>query len=161
LRFDFRGVNTWTNGLTALPLYFRTVPPLGSTITLKMQYSKGDIVKTFTNEYTVGGQQVWISYGTLLSSNTGNTQIIKSDGTITAASLQKLSDFLSTNTCSGADVCSLSLALSGTTEPIDFQLLATGATIPDLNAVIIGDGLSDNGLYFQRVVDLIPTQQDI
>jgi hypothetical protein len=55
------------------------------------------------------------------------------------------------------------LSVDGTT-PLDFQLISSwtsAAPLPDLNAVVIGDGLSENGLYFQRVIDLIPTPQDI
>jgi len=49
--------------------------------------------------------------------------------------------------------------------PVDFQLISNGGTsplsLPDLNAVVVGDGLSDNKLYYQRAIELIPTPQDI
>lgn len=59
--------------------------------------------------------------------------------------------------------CDLNLSIDGA-ESVDFQLTSQGISgyyIPDLNAVVIGDGLSNNGLYFQRVIGLIPTIQDI
>jgi len=42
--------------------------------------------------------------------------------------------------------------------PVSFSL---GTAIPDLNAVAIADGLSKNGTYHARIVELIPLTQSI
>ncbi len=94
----------------------------------------------------------------------GNIQSINSSGSI-ATDSKTLRDFLTNGTspidCRNASICSLTLTLnSGGPNSIDFQLVSD-QQIPDLNAVVIGDGLSGNGLYYQRIIDLIPTPQDI
>ncbi len=160
LRFDFRGVKTITPPL-GLEIKFSQSSP-SAQITIKMQYSAGETVKTFTSVEDIRSS----SEKNITTGSTGSTQTIKPDGSIDAQHDQTLGDFLWANNCaaSAISVCSLSLTLSGTTSPVDFQLISTGTSpvsIPDLNAVVIGDGLSDNGLYYQRVMELIPTPQDI
>jgi len=82
-----------------------------------------------------------------------------------------LSNFLDEYNCNALNItsCSITFNLGNIDDaslepPAHFQLISykgTPVAIPDLNAVVVGDGLSDNGLYFQRVVELIPTRQDI
>lgn len=160
LRFDFRGVATKLIDNFGLKIKFKDAVPVNTNLTLKMQYSDGTTVKTFTNDYAIDSltEEPFSGLNTL----TGNIQTINADGTITAEYLQPLETFLNFD-CSNATICSLSLSVDGTT-PLDFQLISSwtsAAPLPDLNAVVIGDGLSENGLYFQRVIDLIPTPQDI
>ncbi len=62
--------------------------------------------------------------------------------------------------------CALKLFLQDATNgptplaliPVSFSL---GASIPDLNAVAIADGLSKNGTYHARIIELIPLTQSI
>lgn len=58
--------------------------------------------------------------------------------------------------------CYLNLKLpSGSTESfIDFTL-NTNYEIPDLNAILVADGISGNGLYHSRIIELLPVTQSI
>lgn len=159
LRFDLRGVDTNNIGLNTLRLSFRW--NVVADITLKMQHHfnpSGDI-KTFTRNYTVSGTDFLILNDTVPN---GNVQSVDVNGNVTS-STSSFHEFLTEfdNNCAAALLCSLSLILnSPIDQSIDFQLVS-GTQIPDLNAVVVGDGTSGNGLYYQRIIDLIGTPQDI
>jgi len=59
--------------------------------------------------------------------------------------------------------CYLNLKIpSGSTESfIDFTLSDTTYKIPDLNAILVADGISGNGLYHSRIIELLPVTQSI
>lgn len=78
----------------------------------------------------------------------------------------QLSDFLATRDCSNAKYCSLTLSQKETTipvTPVDFTLNSgtPGVKIPDLNTVIIADGLSENGEYYSRIIEVKEKTQGI
>ncbi len=158
LRFDLRGVKTDLIATGSFKLQFSWL--ITATLTLKMQYFSGGNtdVKTFTKEYTISNSNT-VTLNP--SSGDGNIQTIKTDGTISPWSWT-LDSFLD-NDCSDAKICSLTLTLNpGGPSSIDFQLISDQQIqIPDLNAIVVWDGLSWNGIYYQRVIDLIPTPQDI
>lgn len=58
--------------------------------------------------------------------------------------------------------CYLNLKLpSGSTESfIDFTI-NSNYEIPDLNAILVADGISGNGLYHSRIIELLPVTQSI
>lgn len=68
--------------------------------------------------------------------------------------------------CDNNSSCALKLLLqdakNGATPlaliPVSFSL---GTAIPDINAVAIADGLSKNGTYHARIIELIPLTQSI
>jgi hypothetical protein len=70
-----------------------------------------------------------------------------------------LSFLMGQNNCRYA-TCALKLQLEDTasTIPVAFSL---SSAIPDLNAVVIADGLSEKGNYHSRVIELIPFIQSI
>lgn len=175
LRFDLRDINT-ASGDFGLTLKFLTgyVPTDEAILTVKIQYTAGTTIRTFTVEYdkTAGYTGGDLNLKTNLKEWV--IQEIDNVGGITIETLgngNTLSNFLDTYKCNDTDITSCSITFNlgninnASLEPLaHFQLISTGWSaifIPDLNAVVIGDGLSDNGLYFQRVVDLIPTRQDI
>jgi hypothetical protein len=157
LRFDLRGVDTNAMAINSLKLSF--LGNINANITLKMQFYEGgssDVI-TFTRDYVVTATNTLI-----LNSNSGdgNIQSIDSSGAVTP-STSTFSAFLQARDCTNASICSLSVSLnSPTSQAIHFQLVSD-QKIPDLNAVVLGDGLSGNGLYYQRIIELIPTPQDI
>ncbi len=57
--------------------------------------------------------------------------------------------------------CALKLHLTDTITPILPVAFSLSIPAPDLNAVIIADGLSNNGAYHARIVELIPLTQSI
>lgn len=59
--------------------------------------------------------------------------------------------------------CYLNLKLpAGSTESfIDFTLSDNSHKIPDINAILVADGISSNGLYHSRIIELIPVTQSI
>ncbi len=129
-----------------------------------MQYADAASTKTFTDIIPLAEIDRTYVLTELTMPSTGNIQTIATNGTITAETSKNLDYFLDTHAdCADTNAvktCDLILSIDGTTS-VDFQLTSAGAYIPDLNAIVIGDGLSDNGLYFQRVMELIPTIQDI
>lgn len=71
-----------------------------------------------------------------------------------------LSYIMNLQNCSFAS-CALKLFLAQwtlTSIPVSFS---SSISIPDLNAVVIADGLSDTGDYHSRIIELIPTVQSI
>lgn len=71
-----------------------------------------------------------------------------------------LTEFLLGNSCANAS-CAMKLRLSGssaTNLPVSFTF---SEPIPDLNAVIIADGLSGSADYHARIIELIPLTQGI
>ena len=129
-----------------------------------MQYADTNTTKTFTDIITLAEIQRSYVLTAFTMPSTGNIQIIDTNGTITADASRNFDWFLDNHAdCANTSVvktCDLTLSIDGTTS-VDFQLTSLGSHIPDLNAIVIGDGLSNNGLYFQRVMGLIPTIQDI
>lgn len=158
LRFDLRGVDTDSIASSSFRLNFPVPYSSPAKITLKMQYYNGwsTDVKTFTAEYPLSLGQLDLAWSTTV----GNIQVIDQYWAVSAPTSASLLSFLQNNDCSTATICSLSLILSGV-ESIDFRIISDTVAIPDLNAVVIGDGLSKNRLYYQRIIDLIPTPQDI
>jgi len=73
-----------------------------------------------------------------------------------------LADILSTNNCQSAS-CSLKLLLTNTSTPtiITPVRFTVSTAIPDLNAIIVADGISPNGSYHSRIIELIPLIQGI
>jgi hypothetical protein len=122
-----------------------------------MQYlnTEADPVKTFTADADVKDKSE-----VDLKNLSGNIQEIKPDGTVETAGTSTLFSSFLNNNCQTASICSLSLILNGQNTSVDFQLIAD-QKIPDLNAIVIGDGLSNNKLYHQRIIELISTSQDI
>lgn len=57
--------------------------------------------------------------------------------------------------------CALKLHLTTTSTPVIPVAFSLSTPTPDLNAVIIADGLSNNGSYHARIVELIPLTQSI
>ncbi len=61
--------------------------------------------------------------------------------------------------------CSLKISLTNSTTPLESLLLPVSFTlstaIPDLNAVIVADGISSNTTYHSRIIELIPLIQGI
>lgn len=57
--------------------------------------------------------------------------------------------------------CALKLHLINTLVPIMPVAFSLSTPTPDLHAVIIADGLSNNGTYHARIVELIPLTQSI
>jgi len=157
LRFDLRGVDTKSSSLNILKITFSSQPTLPGTITIKMQYlnTEADPVKTFTADADVKDKSE-----VDLKNLSGNIQEIKPDGTVETAGTSTLFSSFLNNNCQTASICSLSLILNGQNTSVDFQLIAD-QKIPDLNAIVIGDGLSNNKLYHQRIIELISTSQDI
>lgn len=85
---------------------------------------------------------------------------------ITNNSGDALSDIVGANNCVSA-TCSLKVSLSlvntdPTTEstmiPVSFSV---STDIPDLNAIIVADGISPNETYHSRIIELIPLIQGI
>ncbi|MCB9807096.1 hypothetical protein H6768_04390 [Candidatus Peribacteria bacterium] len=73
-----------------------------------------------------------------------------------------LTYLLNLNNCAGNATCSLKLHLKNSPEavvPVAFSI--PGISIPDINAVVIADGLSNNTTYHARIVELIPLTQSI
>lgn len=73
-----------------------------------------------------------------------------------------LTDMLKTNNCQSAS-CSLKLLLTNTATPtiITPVRFTVSTAIPDLNAIIVADGISPNGSYHSRIIELIPLIQGI
>lgn len=160
LRFDLRGVKTNNTDLPQFKLAFLSA--FTGKITIKMQYlnAVNDLVKTFTAEYDLNGVTELVLRGGGANLTPGNIQEIASNWWVTSGAPSSFGEFFDTNDCSSATICSLSFILDTATSSVDFQLISD-RQIPDLNAVVIGDGLSNNKLYYQRVIDLIPTPQDL
>lgn len=163
LRFDLRGVAT--NASFTLKIASNTA----ATVTLKMQYYKwiatDTNVDSFTATYTVPtGETTPVLFDfTATDWVTWSTQSITSSWSVGTPVDETFRVFMGARNCVTATICSLTLVLDPTLsnpESIDFQLVSN-QKIPDLNAVVIGDGLSDNRLYYQRIIELIPTPQDI
>jgi hypothetical protein len=57
--------------------------------------------------------------------------------------------------------CALKLHLTDTTIPSLPVAFSLSTAIPDLNAVVIADGLSEKGTYHARIIELIPLVQSI
>lgn len=80
---------------------------------------------------------------------------VGSDGTTT------LSNIVGANNCVSA-TCSLKVSLTDTAAPMIIPVSFTLSTaIPDLNAVIVADGISPNTTYHSRIIELIPLIQGI
>lgn len=79
---------------------------------------------------------------------------VGSDGTTT------LGDIIGTNNCLSA-TCSLKLSLIDTAPMIIPVSFSVSTAIPDLNAVIVADGISPNTTYHSRIIELIPLIQGI
>jgi hypothetical protein len=77
-----------------------------------------------------------------------------------SASGENLSDKLRRVNCLHAS-CSLKMSLNSPT-PLFFPIaLSLSTAIPDLNAIIVADGLSKNTAYHSRIIELIPLIQGI
>lgn len=79
---------------------------------------------------------------------------VGSDGTTT------LGDIIGANNCLSA-TCSLKLSLIDTAPMIIPVSFSVSTPIPDLNAIIIADGISPNTTYHSRIIELIPLIQGI
>lgn len=71
-----------------------------------------------------------------------------------------LSYLLSLQNCANGS-CALKLHLKDSTSPIMPVSFSLSTAIPDLNAIVIADGLSPNASYHARIVELIPLVQSI
>jgi hypothetical protein len=79
---------------------------------------------------------------------------------ITNNSGDSLAKIIGENNCTSA-TCALKISLTET-EPMIIPLsLAISTAIPDLNAIIIADGVSPNTTYHSRIIELIPLIQGI
>ncbi len=72
----------------------------------------------------------------------------------------KLSYLFSLQNCVNGS-CALKLHLKDSTAPILPVSFSVSTAIPDLNAVLIADGLSPKATYHTRIVELIPLVQSI
>ncbi len=73
---------------------------------------------------------------------------------------ETLGDIVGASNCFSA-TCALKLSLTDTAStiiPVSFSL---STAIPDLNAVIVADGISPNKTYHSRIIELIPLIQGI
>lgn len=80
-------------------------------------------------------------------------EIVDADG-------KTLADIVRTNNCLSA-TCSLKVSLTDTPPMMIPLSLAVSTAIPDLNAVIVADGISPNTTYHSRIIELIPMVQGI
>lgn len=71
-----------------------------------------------------------------------------------------LSYLFSLQNCNNGS-CALKLHLKDSTAPILPVSFSVSTALPDLNAVLIADGLSPNATYHARIVELIPLVQSI
>lgn len=71
-----------------------------------------------------------------------------------------LSYLLKLQNCKFAS-CAVKLHLTNSTVQILPVTISVSTPLPDLNAVVIADGLSDNGTYHARTIELIPLVQSI
>lgn len=71
-----------------------------------------------------------------------------------------LASMFNLQNCSSAS-CSLKLHLTDSAAPIIPVSFTVSQNIPDLNAIVIADGLSNNTTYHSRIVELIPLTQSI
>lgn len=74
----------------------------------------------------------------------------------------KLQEFLAGKNCRN-NHCSMKIRLaedSANSLPIQIST-KNGSLIPDLNSILVADGLSTNALYHSRIIELIPVTQSI
>lgn len=139
--FDLSGINTDSS----LSLVLETEPGLSGKIPIEFVYSS----TTDENPF----------FGSVDISPTGSTNIvdaIDSNGSKLGANS---SGFLAGQNCRVAH-CYMKIRLA---DSIGFTgvKLRTNSEVPDLNAILIADGLSSNGLYHARIIDTIPVTQSI
>lgn len=79
---------------------------------------------------------------------------------ITNNSGGSLGSFIGANNCLSG-TCSLKLSLTDTAPMIIPVSFSVSTDIPDLNAVIVADGISPNTTYHSRIIELIPLIQGI
>lgn len=106
------------------------------------------------NDYGTG--TVTPFFGTITSASMNGIDIVDAED----ASGETLANRLGGLNCTDAS-CSLKVSLNSATPmiiPLSFTL---STAIPDLNAIIIADGLSPNTTYHSRIIELIPLIQGI
>ena len=139
--FDLSGINTDSS----LSLLLETEPGVSGKIPVEFVYSSATDENPF--------------FGSIDISPTGSTNIVDAvdaNGTKLGANS---SGFLAGQNCRVAK-CYMKIRL---TDSLSFTgvKLRTNTEIPDLNAVLIADGLSENGFYHSRIIELIPVTQSI
>lgn len=141
LTFDLSGINTGSG--FGLNLAIDPDMPGPQTIGVEFIYSKES-----DNPF----------FGTINITGNGNIFDAKN------ADNETLSYFLAGQNCQVAH-CFMKLQLKTPSQPsVNINLSVPSSsinTIPDLNAILIADGLSDNGQYHARIVELIPVTQSI
>jgi len=75
-------------------------------------------------------------------------------------SSETLGDIVGTSNCFSA-TCSLKVSLTDTASTMIPVSFSVSTEIPDLNAVIVADGISPNKTYHSRIIELIPLIQGI
>ncbi len=116
-----------------------------------------DIAIEFTSSFT--GFPSFFGEGTIAGGTLELMEIVGNSGVTLQYIFQKLIE--NGDDCDSM-YCYLNLKLpSGSTESfIDFTL-NTNYEIPDLNAILVADGISGNGLYHSRIIELLPVTQSI
>jgi hypothetical protein len=98
-------------------------------------------------------------FGTIDIDASGSTNIMEAED----ANRRKLSassaGFLAGQNCKDAK-CYIKIRLANSAGSTSIKLRSEN-TLPDLNAILIADGLSQNGLYHARIIDMIPLTQSI
>ena len=74
---------------------------------------------------------------------------------------QKLGQsFLAGQNCKVAH-CYMKIRLANTLSSTLGVKIVSNKTIPDINGILIADGLSQNALYHARIIELLPVTQSI
>lgn len=119
-----------------------------------MAGTKNVSIEFVHNDYDTG--TVTPFFGTITSTSLNGIDIADAKD----ASGETLSNKLGGINCADAS-CSLKISLNSETPmmiPLSFTM---STTIPDLNAIIVADGLSPNTIYHSRIIELIPLIQGI